>query len=57
MRLNDTVTATSVFNDYAGAKESNRRVLAFRLTERCGNRASANGFHSAATPCARVISG
>ena len=24
----DTVTAISIFNDYAGAEESNRRVLA-----------------------------
>src|SRR5262245_59846847 len=27
--LDDTVTAISVFNDYAGAEESNRRVLAW----------------------------
>jgi len=28
----DTVTAISIFNDYAGAEESNRRVLAWTRT-------------------------
>jgi hypothetical protein len=27
--FDDTVTAISIFNDYAGAEESNRRVLAW----------------------------
>jgi len=34
----DTVTAISIFNDYAGAEESNRRALAWIATRLRGDR-------------------
>src|ERR1035438_8184295 len=38
----DTVTAISIFNDFAGAEESNRRALAWQYPRSCAGRIKAS---------------